>query len=45
MMRKMFPILLVLALLMSVLPVAVMAEEPEDDLSWLKDWTGTKLVL
>ena len=43
--RKLFAVLMVLALLASIVPAVINAEEPEEDLSWLKDWTGVKLTL
>jgi len=45
MVRKLFPVLMVLALLVSFIPAVVNAQDPEADTSWLKDWTGTKLTL
>jgi len=43
--RKLFAILMVLTLLVSIVPAVVSAEEPAGNLSWLKNWDGVKLVL
>ena len=47
MIRKLFPVLMVLVLVASIIvPAIVAAEEPaKDDLSWLKKWDGVKLTL
>ena len=45
MVRKLFPVLMVLALLVSFIPAVVSAQDPAADTSWLKDWSGVKLTL